>query len=137
MVLTEDGGTWAAHTAHDCSEQLQEVLTSVNTIKEKQSELLKKLKEEFWNRNDGLLATLVNSMPHHREDVTFLKAANRHEEEAKRYVLMHSHSCDTWRGMATKWILKLLCRDQERHHPCTSAGWLARYCCKAGKMEMH
>lgn len=84
MVLTTDGGTWAQHTAQVCASQLKEMESSVGEIKEKQSELVQKLKEECFSQNESLLATLVDSIPHHLEDVAFLEATSRQQEECKR-----------------------------------------------------
>lgn len=87
MVLTDDGGSWAPHTAQICAEQLQEMESSVGKIKEKQSELVQNLKEERFSQNEALLAALVNSIPHHLEDVAFLEATNRRQDESKRCAL--------------------------------------------------
>jgi hypothetical protein len=92
MVLTEDGGTWAAHTAQVCAEKLNQLTTSVDLIKEKETKLLQKLKEEYCNKNDSLLATLVSSIPHHLEDVTFLEASYREHDASKRYEPVQRHS---------------------------------------------
>lgn len=84
MVLTDNGGAWAPQTAQVCAEQLREMESSAENIKEKQFELLQKLKEKYFSQNENLLATLVSSIPHHLEDVSFLESAGRQQDESKR-----------------------------------------------------
>jgi hypothetical protein len=92
MVLLEDGGAWAAHTAQVCAEKLDVVTTSVDKIKEKQTKLLQKLKDEYSKKIDSLLATLSSRIPHHLEDITFLEASYRERDASKRFAPMKGHS---------------------------------------------
>lgn len=84
MVLTDDGGTWAARTVEVCSEKLLETQQSVDIIKQKQSELVQQLQEKCEQQNDALLEELRGRIPDHFEDISFLETANGEEAESKR-----------------------------------------------------